>query len=53
MFLIYLKNIFCLYNMYKFERIESIQFKTELKLKLENPFCVDKKIIRFDYNPKS
>ena len=28
--------------MYKFERIESIQFKTELKLKLENPFCVDK-----------
>ena len=37
--------------MYKFERIESIQFKTELKIKLENPFCVDKKIISFDYNP--
>ena len=32
-----------------FERIESIQFKTELKLKLENPFDVPKSLLNFDY----
>ena len=37
--------------MYNLERIESVQFKTELKLKLENPFGVDKNLINFNYDP--
>lgn len=36
-----------MYN--NFERIESIQLKTELKLKLNNPFGVNKDLINFDY----
>ena len=32
------------------QRIESIQLKTELKLKMNNPFGVDKKIINFGYD---
>ena len=31
------------------QRIESIQFKTDLKLKLENPFGVQKGLINFSY----
>lgn len=32
------------------ERIESVQFKTELKLKMENPFGVNKNLINFHYD---
>ena len=36
-----------MYN--NFERIESVQLKTELRLKLNNPFGVSKSLINFDY----
>ena len=36
-----------MYN--NFERIESVQLKTELVLKLNNPFGVNKSLINFDY----
>ena len=33
-----------------FQRIESIQLKTELKLKMDNPFKVHKKLLSFNYD---